>query len=51
MKVFVLNSGSSSVKYKLYDMPAETVLASGQVERIGMEDALVTHRVPGRELY
>lgn len=51
MKVFVLNSGSSSVKYKLYDMPAETVLASGQVERIGMEDALVTHRVPGREPY
>ncbi|MFO7253923.1 acetate/propionate family kinase [Limnochorda sp.] len=51
VKVFVLNSGSSSVKYKLYDMPAETVLASGQVERIGMEDALVTHRVPGREPY
>ncbi|BAS28957.1 acetate/propionate family kinase [Limnochorda pilosa] len=51
MKVFVLNSGSSSVKYKLYEMPDEAVLASGQVERIGMDDAAVTHRVPGREPY
>lgn len=51
MKVFVLNAGSSSAKYKLYDMPDERVLASGQVERIGMDDAVVTHRAAGREPY
>ncbi len=35
MKILVLNAGSSSVKFKLFDMPAETVLASGSIERIG----------------
>jgi len=47
MKVFVLNCGSSSVKYKLFDMSAgepEPVLASGRVERIGAEDAIIVHK-------
>lgn len=47
MKVFVLNCGSSSVKYKLFDMGANSVpsvLAAGQVERIGSEDAIITHK-------
>jgi len=35
MKVLVLNAGSSSLKFELFDMPAERVLASGLVERIG----------------
>jgi len=35
MKILVLNSGSSSVKFKLFDMRDEAVLASGLVERIG----------------
>ncbi|MFH1463263.1 MAG: acetate kinase [Pseudomonadota bacterium] len=35
MKVLVLNAGSSSLKFELYAMPAESVLASGLVERIG----------------
>lgn len=35
--VLVINSGSSSVKFTLYQMPDETVLASGAVERIGLE--------------
>ena len=39
MKVLVLNSGSSSVKFKLFEMRNETVLASGLVERIGEADA------------
>ncbi len=34
-KILVVNTGSSSVKYKLFDMPAETVVASGMVENIG----------------
>ena len=35
MKVLVLNCGSSSIKYQLFDMPARTLLAKGMVERIG----------------
>ena len=44
MKILVLNCGSSSVKYQLFDMTDESVLAKGQVERIGMTDAILTHR-------
>ena len=44
MKIFVLNCGSSSVKYKLYDMGTETVLADGKVERIGQENAQIVHQ-------
>ena len=35
MKVLVINAGSSSIKFELFDMPDERVLASGVVERIG----------------
>lgn len=35
MNILVLNSGSSSLKYKLFDMPSERLLAAGMVERIG----------------
>ncbi|NLN16986.1 MAG: acetate kinase [Firmicutes bacterium] len=51
MKVLVLNCGSSSAKYKLYDMTDETVLAEGRVERIGLDDALITHDARGKERY
>ncbi len=37
MKVLVVNIGSTSFKYRLYDMPGETLLARGGVERIGEE--------------
>jgi len=37
--VLVINSGSSSVKFTLYEMPEETILASGAVERIGLESS------------
>jgi acetate kinase len=43
MKVLVINAGSSSLKYQLYDMRGEEVLASGRVERIGMDSSIVTH--------
>lgn len=42
-RVLVLNSGSSSLKYQLLDMDGPARLASGQVERIGHDDAIVTH--------
>jgi acetate kinase len=43
MKVLVINAGSSSLKYQLYNMTDESVLASGRVERIGMDSSIVTH--------
>lgn len=39
-KAMVVNAGSSSLKFKLYEMPEEKVLCSGNVERIGHEDAI-----------
>ena len=41
MKVLVLNCGSSSIKYKLYNMDDESVLAQGGVERIGLDEAFI----------
>lgn len=45
MNILVINAGSSSVKYQLYDMATEDVLAKGRVERIGMESSILTHEV------
>ncbi len=41
MKILVINSGSSSIKYQLIQMPQEEVLASGQAERIGLEGSRI----------
>ena len=49
MNIFVLNCGSSSLKYKLYAMENEQVLAEGRVERIGQENAIITHQSTGKE--
>ncbi|APY11467.1 acetate kinase [Seonamhaeicola sp. S2-3] len=38
MQVLVLNSGSSSLKFQLFAMPEETILCSGLIERIGLEE-------------
>ncbi len=46
MKILVLNCGSSSIKYKLYDMDNETVLAQGGVERIGIDGAFIKVTMP-----
>jgi acetate kinase len=43
MKVLVLNCGSSSLKYQLFDMKDETVLAKGLVERIGIDGSRIKH--------
>lgn len=40
MKILVINSGSSSIKFQLLDLPAGTRVCEGIVERIGMEDAI-----------
>jgi acetate kinase len=49
MLVLVLNSGSSSVKYQLLDMPTGAVLVRGIAERVGTDAAVLTHEVPGGE--
>ena len=49
MKILVLNCGSSSLKYQLIDMETEEVLASGKYERIGEEEAFITHKAKGQK--
>ena len=49
MKILVLNSGSSSLKYQLIDMENEEVIAKGNYERIGEEKAFITHKVNGEK--
>ena len=49
MKILVLNCGSSSIKYKLYDMEGEKVLAQGGVERIGLDGAFIKVTLPSGE--
>lgn len=49
MKILVLNCGSSSIKYKLYDMEGEKVLAQGGVERIGLDGAFIKVILPSGE--
>ena len=41
-KTLIINAGSSSLKWQLFEMPAETVLASGLVERISMPGSIFT---------
>lgn len=44
MKILVLNCGSSSIKYKLFDMNKKEVLASGGVEKIGLTGSFLKHK-------
>ncbi len=49
MKVLVINSGSSSIKYQVFDMEKEELLAKGLVERIGIEGSRIIHTPIGKE--
>ena len=49
MKILVLNSGSSSLKYQVIDMETEEVLAKGYFERIGQQNSFLTHKVKGEK--
>ena len=54
MIILVLNCGSSSIKYQLFNMQEEgeaEVIAKGIVERIGLNDALLNHKPAGKEKY
>ena len=48
-KVMAVNAGSSSLKFKLYEMPIEKVICSGIVERIGFDDAIFKIKYNGNE--
>ena len=50
MKILVLNCGSSSLKYQLINMETEEVMASGKYERIGEDEAFITHKVNGQKI-
>ena len=50
MKILVLNCGSSSLKYQLINMETEEVLASGKYERIGEQEAFITHKACGKKV-
>lgn len=49
MKILVINCGSSSIKYKLYDMSDESVLAAGGMEKVGLEGSFLKVTLPGGE--
>ncbi len=42
-KILVINCGSSSLKYEIYEMPAQTSLGKGLVDRIGIDDGSISH--------
>ena len=50
MKILVVNAGSSSLKYQLFDMDTNTVMAKGNCERIGI-DGFITHKCPNKADY
>lgn len=49
MKILVLNCGSSSIKYKLFDMTDKSVIASGGIEKIGLADSFLKFALPDGE--
>lgn len=51
MKVLVVNAGSSSLKYQLFDTAEAKILAKGNCERIGIEGSRIIHKTLGKEEY
>ena len=51
MKILVLNCGSSSLKYKLFEMESQEILASGQADRIGLSDAGFRYEAAGQKAW
>ncbi|MBP6249287.1 MAG: acetate kinase [Bacteroides sp.] len=49
MKILVLNCGSSSIKYKLFDMDSKEVMAQGGIERIGLQGSFLKFALPNGE--
>jgi len=51
MKVLVVNAGSSSLKYQLFDTASGSVLAKGNCERIGIDGSRISHKTQGKDEY
>ncbi len=51
MKVLVVNAGSSSLKYQLFDTATNSVLAKGNCERIGIDGSRIIHKTQGKDEY
>ena len=49
MKVLVLNCGSSSIKYKLFEMDTKEILAQGGIEKIGLRGSFLKINLPNGE--
>jgi acetate kinase len=49
-KIIAINAGSSSLKFQLFDMPSETVVTKGLVERIGLDQSVFTIVVNGEKI-
>ena len=49
MKILVLNCGSSSIKYALYDMADHSVITSGGIEKIGLPDSFINVKLNGEK--
>ena len=49
MKILVLNCGSSSIKYKLFDMTTKEVIAQGGIEKIGLKGSFLKLTLPNGE--
>lgn len=45
MNIFVVNTGSSSIKYQLFNMPEQQPICSGLAERIGLEESFISHKI------
>ena len=48
--VMSVNAGSSSLKFQVFQMPEEEVLAQGNIERIGLEDSIVGMKFKGQKI-
>ncbi len=51
MKVLVVNAGSSSLKYQLFDTESNNILAKGNCERIGIDGSRIMHKTAGKDEY
>ncbi|MBS9766685.1 MAG: acetate kinase [Flavobacteriaceae bacterium] len=50
MKILVINSGSSSIKYQLFNMPEQKVICSGLIERVGLEMGKIHYKYDGKKI-
>ncbi len=50
MKILIINSGSSSIKYQLIEMPLTSVLCSGMIERIGLNNAKLHYKTDNHKV-